>query len=123
MALASRWFCLMVDREAIESMLRVYGPPATQIYGPWEKDPAERDVPFLPYLVAVSTKSTEFETEDEGNYHQSDAGPDDGEYHGYLKVALSSIFTFWAKEEIQEPQEYYTGKDSIWGDTLIRFRI
>src|ERR1700712_2445488 len=59
------WVCLMVDRVAIESMLRVYGPPATEIFNLHNRpNPRRNDISFLPYLTAVST-SFIGETEDE----------------------------------------------------------
>ena len=99
------WLCLMVDREAIESMLRVYGPPATEIFtmgGP----PRRKDIPFLPYLTAVST---DWEEENEDDV-------DDGEYHGDFKFALQCIVEIWESEQSITPDEYYPRDRSIFGD-------
>lgn len=112
----------MVDGEAIESMLRVYGPRVTRISQPHALEPFESYLTFLPYLVAVSTKPADFETEGEDSYRQREAEPDDGKYHGYLKVAFQNIFGFWESEQLQSPEEYYVGRDSIWGDTMMVYR-
>ncbi|KAN0108028.1 hypothetical protein V8E51_007770 [Hyaloscypha variabilis] len=140
------WLCLMVDREAIESMLRVYGPPATEIFtmgGPAMR----RDIPFLPYLTTVSTTWTEEndDEESESEESQSDGSGsieigyddthgeasgnkeanddeveeepiDDGEYHGDFKFALQSILEIWQSEQSISPDEYYPRDRSIWGD-------
>jgi hypothetical protein len=140
------WLCLMVDREAIESMLRVYGPPATEIFtmgGPAMR----RDIPFLPYLTAVSTTWTEENDDEESeseesqsdgsgsieigsdNTHGEASGNkeanddeveeepiDDGEYHGDFKFALQSILEIWQSEQSISPDEYYPRDRSIWGD-------
>ena len=127
----SLWVCLMVDREAIESMLRVYGPPATEIFT--LTSPGRRkDIPFLPYLTAVSTswseennneESSGEESESEGSGSeeiddevQEDPRIDDGEYHGHFKCAVQSILQLWKDEQILSPEEYYPRDGGIWGD-------
>ena len=124
----SLWVCLMVDREAIESMLRVYGPPAVEIFA--MGGPARRqDVPYLPYLTAVSTRWDE-ETEDEeseasGEEENDDKvkeePADDGEYHGDLKFALKSILVLWQNEQTLSPDEYYQRDRSICADIGFRY--
>jgi len=143
---SSLWLCFMVDREAIESMLRVYGPPATEIFtigGP----PMRKDIPFLPYLTAVSTdweeeneveESDDEESQSDGSgsieigsddTHRAASGNkkanddeveeepiDDGEYHGDFNFALQSIVEIWQSEQSISPDEYYPRDRSIFGD-------
>lgn len=113
----------MLDRGAIESLLRPYGPPATQLYHAVQSDPDEERISFLPYVVAVSINWDEVGAEDEANYTQRETVPDDGNYHGWSKVALESIFDFWQSEEIVGFNKSFKGRDSVWGDTLITYRL
>jgi hypothetical protein len=125
------WVCLMVDREAIESILRVYGPPATEIFT-LGGSVTRKDIPFLPYVTAVDTNWTEGNNNEESNSEdtiseasdnekiddevQEEPRIDDGEYHGHLKCALRSILQLWQNEQSISPEEYYPRDRLIWGD-------
>ncbi|KAI0965121.1 hypothetical protein F4678DRAFT_453908 [Xylaria arbuscula] len=98
----SLWRCLMVDREAIESMLRVFGPPARLVQAPYYVQgdfEVVREVSFLPYLTAVDTN---------GEWNDRDPDPRDIyglEYAGLVKCALQSVFVLLAAEDVFAPQE------------------
>jgi hypothetical protein len=57
----------MEDRDAIESMLRVYGPPATEIFtlNSTLTLPYKKNIPFLPYVTAISTSWAEENMDEE----------------------------------------------------------
>jgi hypothetical protein len=134
------WVVPMVDTEAIESMLRVYGPPAAEIFsmmGP--QNPRKKDVPHLPYYTVVDTNTPEEEDDEDGEESSNEEGsidldekdkesqndaqaeskeeePDDGEYHGQFKCAVQSVFRLLENEQTLAPGEYYPRKGQIWGD-------
>ena len=117
--LSTLWLCLMVDSTAIESMLRVYGPPATSVFTLMSSNGRRVDIPFLPYVTAVDTNLTEEEScsGESDNEAQEGVGIiNDGEYHGHFKCALQSIFLLWQNEQLIAPDEYYPRNGSIWGD-------
>lgn len=111
----SLWVCLMMDREVIESMLRVYSPPVTKILN--VTSPGRRkDIPFLSYLTAVSTTWIEENSHEESSSEElnsqntlsetsgneeidhevhEESCIDDGEYHGNFKCALQNILQLW----------------------------
>lgn len=121
--LSSLWLCLMVDRTAIESMLRVYGPPATSVVTLMPSNRRRMDIPLLPYVTAVDTSWDEEESSSgEGdNEAQEGVGINDGEYHGHFKCALQSIFLLWENEQCIAPEEYYPRNGSIWGDIAFEY--
>jgi hypothetical protein len=107
----------MVDRTAIESMLRVYGPPGTKVFTLMSSPSRRTDIPFLPYVTAVDTssigeESSSGESDDEV---QEEASINDGEYHGHFKCALQSIFLLWDNEQSLAPEEYYPRNGSVLG--------
>ena len=118
--LSSLWVCLMVDRTAIESMLRVYGPPATSVFTLMPANGMRKDIPFLPYVTAVDNDWTEEENGNGESDNEAQEGADinDGEYHGHFKCALESIFLLWENEQCIAPDEYYPRNGSIWGDNI-----
>jgi len=62
----------MVDREAIESILRLYGPPATEIFT-FRSPAGRKDKSFLPYVTAVSTCWTEENNNEESSSEESES--------------------------------------------------
>ncbi|RDW62454.1 hypothetical protein BP6252_11887 [Coleophoma cylindrospora] len=104
------WLCLMVDQKAIESMLRVYGPPVTEIF---TLIPSQRrkDIPFLPYVSAVDTRYN-------GDFNEPNAV-----YQGHFECALQSIFSLWQNEQLITPDEYCPTDGGIWGDIGIVFEV
>lgn len=117
----------MLDKGAMESLLWPYGPPATSIHHITESYPYEDRISFLPYVVAVSINwhevEPEDEAEDEANYTERDTMPDDGKYHGWTKVHLQSVFSFWMTEEILGFDESFEGRDSVWADMSVTCRL
>jgi hypothetical protein len=63
----SLWVCLKEDRDAIASMLRVYGPPATEIFtlNSTLTSPSRKNIPSLPYVIAISTSWTDENMDEE----------------------------------------------------------
>lgn len=114
----------MVNRAAIESMLRVYGPPAVEV---WQLPPRRRwDIPFLPYLTAVDTFWSDEEDESKASGSEEIDGEakqepriNDREYHGYFKCTVASVFELLQNEQGLSPQEYYPRDGGIWGDILV----
>lgn len=114
------WLFLIVDREAIESMLRVYGPPAVRTSEFIPLSPRKEDAPFLPYVTAASTRWLEDEntsgsTGEALGRVQEEPQVNDTEYHGQFKCALRSVFRLWENEQLLTPQEYYPRDRKIWG--------
>jgi hypothetical protein len=69
-------------------MLRVYGPPATQIFTLIPDKPTRKEISFHPYVTVVST-----------NWNEENGGEGDVEYPGYSKCALQNIFRLWQNEQ------------------------
>ncbi|KAF7521070.1 hypothetical protein G7054_g12565 [Neopestalotiopsis clavispora] len=109
----SLWICLAVDREAIESMLRVYGPPATRISMSFPRNPRRDQVSFLPYLTAVGTHWAR-----DG---RQEPQVRDGEYHGHFKCAMEAIFALWQDEQVLTPDKHFLGDGLIWGDDPVAY--
>lgn len=118
------WLCLTVDREAIESMLRVYGPPAKQVL---EAIPLSlpsvrtKEIPFLPYVAAVNTTWAKADRDDITNSTRDGPQVDDGKYRGQFKCALRSVFRLWQMEQVIHPQELYPKNGKVWGDINVVF--
>lgn len=112
----------MVDREAIESMLRVYGPPAKEV--PTFRPPnlvRKKDISLLPYLTAVATNWKETSGNKRGITGGTTRQVNDGEYHGQFKCAVRCIFVLWNNEQVIEPQRSFPGHGKIWGDNEILY--
>ncbi|KAL4875483.1 hypothetical protein BJY04DRAFT_202103 [Aspergillus karnatakaensis] len=103
--LSTLWVCLMVDRAAITSMLRVYGRPSTEIYTSVRSRSLRREVDYLPYLTVVDSNEMEEDGPEE----------DDGEYHGSFKCAVKCVFDLYGNEQSLAPEEYYPRNGRIWG--------
>ncbi|KAH6652291.1 hypothetical protein BKA67DRAFT_661039 [Truncatella angustata] len=118
------WLCLTVDREAIESMLRVYGPPAKQVLEALPLSlPSVRtkEISFLPYVAAVDTTWAEANGDEITNPIQDGSQVNDGKYRGQFKCALRSVFRLWQMEQVIQPEELYPKNGKIWGDTSVVF--
>ncbi|KAI1376596.1 hypothetical protein F4677DRAFT_419024 [Hypoxylon crocopeplum] len=125
--LSSLWVCLMVDREAIESMLRVYGPPVIEVSRFIPLYAKRKEISFLPYITAVSTRWMEEAEDEKGSGEerkdqvQEKPLVNDREYHGHFKCALRSVFNLWQNEQLQSPEEYYPRVGNIWGDIGVAY--
>jgi hypothetical protein len=91
----------------MESMLRVYGPPATQISSWPPSNPWRMEISFLPYVTAAST-----------TWNDENRNEVDGEYHGHFLCALQCIFRLWQMEQRSSASNYYPRNAGIWaGDS------
>jgi hypothetical protein len=86
----------MVDREAIESMLRVYGPPATEIFT-FTSPTRRKDIPLLPYVTAVRTSRTE-----ENNNKESSSEGNESEGSGSGELGSEDTVSETSGDEVQE---------------------
>jgi len=101
----------------MESLLRVYGPPATLIFDQNRNKNAKRSVPFAPYFIAVSTRFEDVKVDkkaySENNEWKSQSINED--YPGYIKCAIESMFALWQMDP-REVDKFYPRDGNIWVD-------
>lgn len=125
------WLCLAVDRQAIRSMLRVYGHRATRIHEdlPASFDMVRREtVSFVPYITAIDTYWRRVNSDGEvvDEVEDEPQAINDGEYreyNGQLKCAVESVFELWGNEQLLEPTRYFPRYGKIWGGNGVAFEL